>query len=69
MDVARTAESVMGLEDREVTNNSQEANMRKKLEYFQNTYGLAAFYRLRKGKKIISPKKNYRLLKIFSHVF
>jgi len=33
MDVARTAVSVMGLEDKETSNNSPEANMRKQQEY------------------------------------
>ena len=58
MDVARTAVSVMGLEDKETSNNSHEANLRKAIRIFAKTpVALAAFYRLRKGKKIISPKK------------
>jgi len=59
MDVARTAVSVMGLEDKETTDNSHEANMRKAMRIFAKApTALAAFYRIRKGKKIIKPKKN-----------
>jgi len=59
MDVARTAVSVMGLEDKETGDNSPKANMRKAMRIFSKTpTALAAFYRLRKGNKIISPKKN-----------
>ena len=59
MDVARTAVSVMGLEDKETSNNSTRSNMRKAMRIFAKTpVALAAFYRLRKGKKIIEPKKN-----------
>jgi 2-methylcitrate synthase len=59
MDVARTAVSVMGLEDKETNNNSPEANMRKAMKIFAKTpTAIAAFYRIRKGKKIIKPKKN-----------
>jgi len=57
MDVARTAVSVMGLEDKETADNSPKANLRKAMRIFAKTpTALAAFYRLRKGKKIISPK-------------
>ena len=57
MDVARTAVSIMGLEDKETKDNSPKANMRKVMRIFAKTpTALAAFYRLRKGKKIISPK-------------
>jgi len=59
MDVARTVVSVMGLEDKETTDNSPEANMRKAMRIFSKTpTALAAFYRIRKGKKIIKPKKD-----------
>ena len=58
MDVTRTAVSVMGLEDKETSNSSHEANMRKALRIFAKTpTAIAAFYRIRKGKKIIKPKK------------
>ena len=59
MDVARTAVSIMGLEDKETKDNSHKANMRKVMRIFAKTpVALAAFYRARKGKKIIHPKKN-----------
>ena len=59
MDVARTAVSVMGLEDQETSDNSPEANMRKAMRIFSKTpTALAAFYRIRSGKKIIKPKKS-----------
>ncbi len=58
MDVARTAVSIMGLEDKETKDNSSKANMRKVMRIFAKTpVALAAFYRTRKGKKIIPPKK------------
>ena len=59
MDVARTAVSIMGLEDNETKDNSPKANLRKAMRIFAKTpVALAAFYRARKGKKIIPPKKN-----------
>ena len=59
MDAARTAVSIMGLEDKETSNSSPEANMRKTLRIFSKTpTALAAFYRIRSGKKIIKPKKS-----------
>ena len=58
MDVARTAVSIMGLEDKDTKDNSPKANMRKVMRIFAKTpVALAAFYRTRKGKKIILPKK------------
>ena len=69
MDVARTAVSVMGLEDKETTNNTSEANLRKAMRIFAKTpVALAAFYRLRKGKKIISPKKNLSFAENFFYM-
>ena len=69
MDVARTAVSVMGLEDRETTDNSPDANLRKTMRIFAKTpVALAAFYRLRKGKKIISPKKNLSFAENFFYM-
>ena len=66
MDVARTAVSIMGLEDQETKDNSAEANMRKVMRIFAKTpVALAAFYRSRKGKKIIPPKKILHFQKIF----
>ena len=59
MDVARTVVSIMGLEDKETKDNSPKANMRKIMRIFSKTpVALAAFYRTRKGKKIIPPKNN-----------
>ena len=59
MDVARTAVSLMALEDNETKDNSPKANMRKAIRIFSKTpIALAAFFRARKGKNIISPKKN-----------
>jgi len=59
MDVARTFVSVMGLEDKETSDNSPKANMRKTMRIFAKTpTAIAAFFRVRKGKKIIKPKKD-----------
>ena len=69
MDVARTAVSVMGLEDKETTDNTPKANLRKSMRIFSKTpVALAAFYRLRKGKKIISPKKKLSFAENFFHM-
>ena len=69
MDVARTAVSVMGLEDKEVTNNSPKANLRKAMRIFSKTpTALAAFYRLRKRKKIIAPKKKFTFAENFFYM-
>jgi len=58
MDVSRTIVSVMGLEDKETSDNSPKANMRKTMKIFAKTpTAIAAFFRIRKGKKIIKPKK------------
>ena len=57
MDVTRTIVSIMGLEDKETKDNSPKANMRKVMRIFAKMpVALAAFYRARKGKKIIPPK-------------
>ncbi|MDC0585397.1 bifunctional 2-methylcitrate synthase/citrate synthase [Candidatus Pelagibacter sp.] len=69
MDVARTAVSVMGLEDKETSNSSPEANMRKALRIFAKTpTALAAFYRIRNGKKIIKPKKELTFAENFFYM-
>jgi len=69
MDVARTAVSVMGLEDKETTDNSPKANLRKAIRIFAKTpTALAAFYRLRKGKRIIPPKKIFSFSENFFHM-
>ncbi len=69
MDVARTAVSVMGLEDNDTIDNSPEANMRKAMRIFAKTpTALAAFYRIRRGKKIIKPKKNLSFAENFFYM-
>ena len=69
MDVARTAVSIMGLEDKETKDNSPKANMRKVMRIFAKTpVALAAFYRARKGKKIIPPKSNLTFSENFFHM-
>jgi len=69
MDVARTAVSIMGLEDAETKDNSPKANMRKVMRIFAKTpVALAAFYRSRKGKKIIPPKSNLSFSENFFHM-
>ena len=69
MDVARTAVSVMGLEDKETKDNSPKANIRKMMRIFAKTpVALAAFYRTRKGKKIIPPKNNLSFSENFFHM-
>ena len=69
MDVARTIVSVLGLEDKETNNNSPKANMRKVIRIFAKTpTAIAAFFRARKGKKIISPKKNLSFAENFFYM-
>ena len=69
MDVARTTVSIMGLEDKETKDNSPKANMRKIMRIFAKTpVALAAFYRSRKGKKIIPPKNNLSFSENFFHM-
>ena len=69
MDVARTAVSVMGLEDKETTDNSNEANTRKAIRILSKTpTALAAFYRIRKGKKIIKPRKELTFAENFFYM-
>jgi 2-methylcitrate synthase len=69
MDVARTAVSIMGLEDKETKDNSPKANMKKVMRIFAKTpVALAAFYRARKGKKVIPPKKNLSFSENFFHM-
>ena len=69
MDVARTAVSIMGLEDKDTRDNSPKANMRKVMRIFAKTpVALAAFYRTRKGKTIIPPKKNLSFSENFFHM-
>ena len=59
MDVIRTCVSLMALEDKDTKDNSPKANMRKTMRIFAKTpTAVAAYFRYRKGKKIISPSKN-----------
>tara|TARA_B100000029_G_scaffold370218_2_gene364053 strand:- start:10 stop:1134 length:1125 start_codon:yes stop_codon:yes gene_type:complete len=58
MDVIRTCVSLMALEDKDTKDNSPKANMRKAMKIFAKTpTAVAAYFRSRKGKKIISPNK------------
>ena len=69
MDVARTVVSVLGLEDKETNNNSPAANMRKAIRIFAKTpTAIAAFFRARKGKNIIPPKKKLSFSENFFHM-
>ena len=59
MDVIRTCVSLMALEDKDTKDNSPAANMRKAMRIFAKTpTAVAAYFRARKGKSIISPSKN-----------
>ena len=59
MDVIRTCVSLMALEDKDTKDNSPKANMRKAMRIFAKTpTAVAAYFRVRKGKSIISPSKN-----------
>ena len=56
MDVIRTCVSLMALEDKDTKDNSPKANMRKAMRIFAKTpTAVAAYFRARKGKKIINP--------------
>jgi len=69
MDVVRTAVSLMALEDKDTKDNTPKANMRKAIRIFAKTpIALSAFFRTRKGKKIISPKKNLSFSENFFHM-
>ena len=69
MDVARTVVSVMGLEDKETPDSSPEANLRKAMRIFAKTpTALAAFYRIRNGKKIIKPKESLTFAENFFYM-
>ena len=69
MDVIRTAVSLMALEDKETKYNTPEANMRKAMRIFAKTpAAVAAFFRVRKNKKIMNPKKNLSFSENFFHM-
>ena len=58
MDVIRTCVSLMALEDKDTKDNSPKANMKKAMRIFAKTpTAVAAYFRARKGKSIISPSK------------
>ena len=68
-EVTRTAFIVIGLEEKKTKNNSTKSKLRKAIRIFAKTpTALAAFYRLRKGKKIIPPKKNFGFSENFFHM-
>ena len=69
MDVARTIVSVLGLEDKETIDNSPKANMRKAIRIFAKTpTAIAAFFRARKGKNVIPPKKGLAFAENFFYM-
>ena len=69
MDVVRTAVSLMALEDKETKYNTPKANMRKAMRIFAKTpAAVAAFFRVRKNKKIVNPKKNLSFSENFFHM-
>ena len=69
MDAVRTAVSLMGLEDKDVRDNSPKANMRKAMRIFAQTpTAVAAYFRARKGKKFISPNKKLSYSENFFHM-
>ncbi len=69
MDVARTIVSVLGLEDKETNNNSPKANMKKAIRIFAKTpTAIAAFFRARKGEKVIPPKKGLTFAENFFYM-
>ena len=69
MDAIRTAVSLMGLEDKDVRNNSPKANMNKAMRIFAQTpTAVAAYFRARKGKKFIPPNKKLSYSENFFHM-
>ena len=69
MDVVRTAVSLMALEDKETKYSTPEANMRKAMRIFAKTpAAVAAFFRVRKSKRIMNPKKNLSFSENFFHM-
>ena len=58
MDVARTAVSIMGLEDKETKDNSPKANLRKAIRILAKTpTALSSFLQSSKGQKNYSSKE------------
>jgi len=69
MDVTRTIVSLMGLEDKDAKDNSPKANMRKAMRIFAKTpTAVAAYFRSRKGKKVINPNSKLSFSENFFHM-
>ena len=69
MDVTRTVVSLMSLEDKDTKDNSPKANMRKAMRIFAKTpTAVAAYFRSRKGKKIINPSSKLSFSENFFHM-
>ena len=69
MDAIRSAVSLMGLEDKDASDNSPKANMRKAMRIFAQTpTAVAAYFRARKGKKFIPPNKKLSYSENFFHM-
>ena len=69
MDVVRTSVSLMALEDKDVRDNSPVANMKKAIRIFAKTpLALSAYFRSRRGKKIIKPNKKLTFSENFFHM-
>lgn len=69
MDTTRTSISVMGLEDPDVSDNSQQANYKKAIRLLAKiSTAVAANFRIKKGKKIIKPKKSLSFSENFFHM-
>ena len=69
MDAIRTAVSLMGLEDKDASDNSPKPNMRKAMRIFAQTpTAVAAYFRARKGKKFIPPNKKLSYSENFFHM-
>ena len=69
MDVTRTVVSLMSLEDRDAQDNSPKANMQKAMRIFAKTpTAVAAYFRSRKGKKVINPSSKLSFSENFFHM-
>ena len=69
MDVTRTVVSLMSLEDKDTKDNSPKANMRKAMRIFAKTpTAVAAYFRSRKGKKVINPSSKLSFSENFFHM-
>ena len=70
IEAIRTAVSFMGLEDKDTTNNSPKANMKKAMRIFAQTpTAVAAYFRARKGKKFIPPNKKLSYSENFFNIW